>query len=386
MKFNVSIWERETFLRNADVLVLGSGIVGVNAAISLKMERSDLDVLIVDRGVYPLGASTRNAGFACFGSVTELLDDLDSSSEKAVFSLLRERLEGLAFLRSRVQDDVMDYQNCGGFEVFDRGLDLTALEEKINFLNRKIHETTSLQDTFLVNTNNSNFSGLDERVIFNQYEGSLHPGKMMSSLILRARKLGVRFLNGTTIKNIKELGGEVVLESEYLEFKCGNLLMCTNGFTNLLVNAEGTGGLANDQFELKPARNQILVTQEIPDLNMNSCYHYDKGYVYFRNVGKRVLIGGGRNIGGLVEETSDFGSTAKIRSYLMDILLSKIGLDAETKIDFEWSGILGVGPTKSPILKKHSEHIIFAVRLGGMGVALGSRLGDRAAKLLLKNI
>ena len=117
-------------MKNPDVVVLGSGIVGVNTAITLKEENPDLDVLIIDRGVYPLGASTRNAGFACFGSVTELLDDLDSSDEENVFGLLQERLSGLEFLRSRVVDQNMNYEYCGGYEVFDKNQDFQELNER----------------------------------------------------------------------------------------------------------------------------------------------------------------------------------------------------------------------------------------------------------------
>jgi glycine/D-amino acid oxidase-like deaminating enzyme len=209
---------------------------------------------------------------------------------------------------------------------------------------------------------------------------------MMARFIHRARDLGVRFINGTTIKSILEKEDHVVLKSSNLEIESEHLLICTNGFTNLLVKDETKGIFDETDAELKPARNQVLVTEEIRNLKLNSCYHYDKGYVYFRNIGNRLLIGGGRNIGGIAEETTDFGSTSQVRSYLMDILKSKIGLSEDIKIDFEWSGILGIGPLKSPILRKRSEHIIFAVRLGGMGVALGSRLGDQAAKLLLKDI
>ena len=375
-------------MKNPDVIVLGSGIVGINAAITLKQNDPELDVLVVDRGTYPIGASTRNAGFACFGSVTEILDDLESNSEKNVFSLLHERLHGLDFLRSRVVDDNMDYLPCGGYEVFDNDQDLSVFDEKLVFLNKKILELTGLPDTFIRTENPSNFKGLADSVIFNQYEGCVHPGKMMSSFLEQASQLGVRFVRGMKVVKIEEDEDHIVLSSEDLSLKAGRLIVCTNGFTNMILGNEEkeSAKRISPALQLKPVRNQVLVTEEIEDLDLNSCYHYDKGYVYFRNIGKRMLIGGGRNIGGSIEETAEFGTTSKVRSYLMNILTSKIGIKDDIKIDFEWSGILGVGSVKSPILKKHSEHIIFAVRLGGMGVALGSRLGDQAAKLLLNNI
>jgi hypothetical protein len=44
----------------------------------------------------PHGASTKNAGFACFGSISEIIDDLKSHSEGG-FQLVTKRWEGLRY-------------------------------------------------------------------------------------------------------------------------------------------------------------------------------------------------------------------------------------------------------------------------------------------------
>jgi glycine/D-amino acid oxidase-like deaminating enzyme len=55
-------------------------------------------------------------------------------------------------------------------------------------------------------------------------------------------------------------------------------------------------------------------------------------------------------------------------------------------IDHVWSGIMGFGENKSPIVRRVSENIFCAVRLGGMGVAIGSLVGQEAVELMLDNI
>lgn len=72
----LSYWEKEQYFRGNDLVVVGSGIVGLNAAIEYKLKYPRQKVLVLERGILPLGASTKNAGFACFGSVSELNDDL----------------------------------------------------------------------------------------------------------------------------------------------------------------------------------------------------------------------------------------------------------------------------------------------------------------------
>jgi gamma-glutamylputrescine oxidase len=74
---SLSIWEKESFFAPADIIIAGSGLVGLWSAYYLKKKHPSLKITIVERGIIPAGASTRNAGFACFGSLTELLADID---------------------------------------------------------------------------------------------------------------------------------------------------------------------------------------------------------------------------------------------------------------------------------------------------------------------
>jgi len=52
-------------------------------------------------------------------------------------------------------------------------------------------------------------------------------------------------------------------------------------------------------------------------------------------------------------------------------------------IDRWWSGILGVGTQKKPIIKKTHDRLVVAVRMGGMGVAIGSSVGVSAIDKLV---
>ncbi|MGZ3840207.1 MAG: FAD-dependent oxidoreductase, partial [Flavisolibacter sp.] len=67
-----SVWEKETFFAPQDVMILGSGFVGLWSAYYLKKKQPALRITILERGLIPTGASTRNAGFACFGSLSEV--------------------------------------------------------------------------------------------------------------------------------------------------------------------------------------------------------------------------------------------------------------------------------------------------------------------------
>ncbi|HND16419.1 MAG TPA: FAD-dependent oxidoreductase, partial [Saprospiraceae bacterium] len=72
-----------------------------------------------------------------------------------------------------------------------------------------------------------------------------------------------------------------------------------------------------------------------------------------------------------------------IQEHLVQMLKTWITPHEFPGIDMQWSGILGIGKVKFPIIKKISENVIVAVRMGGMGVALGTLAGHEAAELML---
>ena len=55
--------------------------------------------------------------------------------------------------------------------------------------------------------------------------------------------------------------------------------------------------------------------------------------------------------------------------------------NVKVEIEATWSGIMGVGAQKKAIIKQISNNVFCGVRLGGMGVAIGSLVGKELAEL-----
>jgi glycine/D-amino acid oxidase-like deaminating enzyme len=81
------------------------------------------------------------------------------------------------------------------------------------------------------------------------------------------------------------------------------------------------------------------------------------------------------------ETTDQFGNTPPILSALTQLLSTVILPQIPVEIEHQWSGIMGVGKTKQPIVKKISPLVTVGIRMGGMGVALGSLIGKELADL-----
>jgi gamma-glutamylputrescine oxidase len=379
---SLSFWEKESFFKNIDIAIIGSGIVGLNAALRLKEIDSHLNIAIFERGALPEGASTRNAGFACFGSVTELLDDLDTRSEDEVFSLVQRRFKGLLKLRQRVGDSNLKYEEYGGYEIFkeNESSTLNSCLERLSYFNGKLQSITGLKETYKVSKVDFGFQNTSNTLIHNTAEGQIDTGNMMSTLLNLCKSKGITLFNGIEINEIidsKSEGkdGVTLLTKEGWEVTTAKLIVATNGFARRLL----------PDLAVIPARNQVLITKPIQGSKLKGCFHYDKGYFYFRNVENRILLGGGRNLDFENEMTDAFGTTDLIQKNLLKLLDTTILPHQKYEIDGWWSGILGIGSQKKPIIQHVSPNVVVAVRMGGMGIAIGSLVGEDAAELMLNH-
>lgn len=368
----LSYWEYRSWFHQIDYTVVGSGIVGLSTALHLRKRYPKARILILERGTLPQGASTRNAGFACFGSISEILSDLSNHSEDEVFKLVNARFEGIQVLRTLLGDRALDYKNFGGHEIFlekdtrlyDECRDaMPTINELLNPIFKK--------DVFVITNNKYGFEKVREHYITQVEEGQLDTGKMMKGLLGLAQKSNIQVLNSIEVKNYHENQTGVVIKTDTFEFETKKLLICTNGFASELMNDKVT-----------PARAQVLVTEPIKELRVEGAFHFDRGYYYFRNIDNRILLGGGRNLDFQTEQTTEFGQTEIVQKELERLLRETILPGTDIGIEHRWSGIMGVGKQKKPIVKQLSNNVYCGVRLGGMGVAIGSLVGKELADLL----
>ena len=378
MQYTLSYWERETFYRDIDIAVIGSGIVGLAAAIHLRTLDPNARVAVLERGILPVGASTRNAGFSCFGSMTELLDDLTHMSEDDVLAVVEKRWTGLQRLRALTGDAQIDFQGLGGYEMFTREESAVFQHclEHIGAFNEKIGRITGHPEVYKVvdeRLPEFGFQGV-QHLILNQAEGQVHTGKMMKTLLQKAVDAGVMFFNGFDIKRLEDSSQGVEIETAAgWTLRVPKVLVAVNGFARQLLPA----------LDVYPARNQVLITHPVPGLRVKGCFHYDRGYFYFRNIDGRILLGGGRNLDFETEKTEDFGANPKIRQALTELLHTVICPGQAVEIDTWWAGIMGLGPMKKPIVQHVSPNVTVSVRMSGMGVAIGTLVGQEGAELLL---
>jgi len=374
---SLSIWEKQTFYPHQDIIVVGAGLMGLWSALELKKRDQALRITVIERSPTPLGASTRNAGFACFGSPTELLHNAATMGVDAMLGLVQMRYRGIEKIRSCFTDAQIGFDPCGGYECINR--DYTGweqLEDKTGWLNEQLRPITGSDQIFrrvdekLPALGLRNFDALIENVT----EAALHSGQLVSALTGKLRETGVQVLTGMELTGWSENDSAIRIDTlQGISLSAGQVLFCTNGFSKSLF----------PQLDLEPARGQVIVTSPIPALPLKGTFHFDEGFYYWRNFGDRILLGGARNTAPDAEHTTDLAGSQQIRQALEDFLARHLDQRFQYTIDHHWSGIMAFTGNRLPMIGKISARIHAAIACNGMGVALTPLVAEQAASLLI---
>ncbi len=370
---NLSFWENR-YINDADICIIGAGLVGMISAIELRRKYPKAKIVIAERGSIGSGASTKNAGFACFGSVGEIRDDIAHRSEEECIALISKRWNGLQRLRSlfkHASDIGLEFH--GSYEVFTHEEEDLAkqLSSELEYYNALVKKAIGEEEVFTQRKNIFGFKVCNE-TIYNRLEGQLDVTKLIRSLHKICQEKDITIVHGFALSSYEE-GSRIRLDFDHgLSLMTEQLVFATNAFTKQFF----------PQLDIVPYRNQLIMTEEIPNLSWKGTFHFKGGLGYFRNVGNRVLLGGRRDIDMENENTIDFGLTSPIQEHLESFMYETLGIDPDISIAHRWSGILAHGKSKSPIIKSISDRVHCAVRLGGMGIAIASNTAKELSELL----
>ncbi len=373
-----SIWEKETFYGHKDIIIVGSGVVGLWSAYYLKRLQPGASILILERGIIPTGASTRNAGFACIGSVTELLADARKMGEDKMLDIVTLRYEGLRRIRKVFSKSEIDFERYGGYELINgqQYPKIKQLKNDIGWLNITLRKAIRDEKIFRLSDRKIKEFGFKQtnHLIESKGEAQLHSGKLVQALLRKVQSMGVDVITQVEATGYEKSKGIIELTTSLpFNLTANQLLVCTNGFAKQLL----------PQIDVQPVRGQVLVTSPIKKLPFRGAFHFDEGFYYFRNLGNRVLLGGARNKALEAENTGNIITTpviqTELESFLKEIVLPK----HHYTIEHRWSGIMGMGDEKFPVVKKIEKNIYCAVRMSGMGVALAPVVAESIARQML---
>ena len=373
----LSVWEKETFYAPQDIIIVGAGLMGLWSALELIQRDPSLHITILERNPTPLGASTRNAGFACFGSPTELLHNAETLGTDAMLSVVEMRYKGIEKIKQHFTNDEIDFDPCGGYECINKGYKhWDVLDDKIHWLNDSLKGIAGRENIFQQKNEMMATLGLRDfdALIENKTEAALHSGKFVQALTQKVRSAGVTILYGIEVTQWEKAALQINLQTnQQITLITKQVLFSTNAFTNTLI----------PELAIRPARGQVIVTTPIPGLAMKGTFHYDEGFYYWRNLGNRILIGGARNAAFEEEETTDLSGSENIKKALEAFLQKHLDPSYQYQTELHWSGIMAFTPDKKPFVGQVGDNVFAAIACNGIGVSLTPVIAENVADLML---
>ncbi|MBK12917.1 MAG: hypothetical protein CL849_05240 [Crocinitomicaceae bacterium] len=383
----IGYWETEHLLRPADHTVVGAGIVGMSTALQLKRARPDSHVRLLERSPISAGGTTRNAGFACFGSAGEWLDDLEALGAEQLGKLIRMRAEGLTELVNLLGADAIGLKWTGGWELLGNSEGDTRLAKRIQEALHTLQTaaTPLLQEALanvhpkpdpgpalVLDSDRANRVGANMAIAL-PWEGMLHTGRMVSAFHRALDAAGVQRIHGIEVQEMTEGSQTWAMDTSMGTLHTKNVGICTNGLAAQLV--EG--------LDVQPVPNRVLVLKVPVGSLPVGTYHLDQGYLYMRTLDEHhILFGGGRHWGIKLPLPPERDCKAEAQWDAQLLVSAKKWLEVE-KVTHMWTGWLGVGSDRRPLIGESRPGLHHAVRMGGMGVAIGAGIGRELATNML---
>ncbi len=351
-----------------DVLIVGAGFAGSWLAYFLKKKKPKLNILIVERDAFNLGASARNAGFLSCGNISEWLEDSKEFSWEETMATLRARIDGINIIRNEFGNSMPSHR-CGSID----GDPLT--DEKRDLIQKFNRELKEQGHDPIFEENEVTIGEATRLAAFNNFDGEVNPCELLLALHNQLAENGVKFSFECHADQLRDGEALMTRTGKSFSLKYHYAFVCTNAFTRHLA----------PKTAVIPVRGQILVTSPCQTPTTKSLGFFRSGYDYFRFIGDRVLVGGGRLSFKEQENTETLDVTPQIEGYLKQ-LAERVTGHANFTIDYHWSGIMGLRKGKHASISDLNQRVSLddkteeVAGFGGWGVTLTPYVMKRRAE------
>lgn len=353
-----------------DVVVVGAGLTGCSAALTLA--RAGKSVLVLDAERPGYGASTRNGGMIGGGY------RLSQAEMEALYGpgtahrlLVESHVDSLEFAVSRIREEgiVCDYNRYGRFRGQWSPAEYDATARELDDLRKLVAVNVEMvpKSRQRAEIGSDLYSG---GMLLHDH-GGLHPGKYLNGMLRAAVRAGARVIGQTPVGAVERAGSGFVVSTGRAPVRAAAVLMATNGYT--------TSRFAWLKRRLIPVSSYLIATEELPDgiadelfPTRRMCVETRNRHCYFRLSpdGRRVILGGRAAMGRAPVET-----TARVLRGLLEEIFPQIkGIG----LTHSWTGHTGFSFASVPNIGRN-DGVWHALGYSGSGNALAPYLGHKAA-------
>ncbi|PMR76535.1 NAD(P)/FAD-dependent oxidoreductase [Billgrantia endophytica] len=357
-----------------EVVIIGSGYAGLNAAIELA--RHGREVVVLDAEELGSGASTRTGGMISSGQklvVGGAIKGIDS----ALFErMIEDSIDSFAFIQRLVRDERLDADLAIHGRFF--GAHCPGQLPKLFEMGDILQRVTGVNVHRLSREKQHSVIGSDfyhGGILVDDY-GGLHPAKYHRALRELARRQGALLHSHARVTAIDEAGADRRVVTARGNILARDVIIATNGYTDTLATprlARHVVPVKSYQVATEPLPADLLEAL-IPGGRMITDSRRDLIYARPSPDGTRLLFGSRPGLW----QIGDREAAVKLRRRMLEIWPEL----SDYRISHAWSGKVGMTMDKTAHVGE-MDNAHFAVGCNGNGVALMSWLGHRMAQKLL---
>jgi glycine/D-amino acid oxidase-like deaminating enzyme len=357
---------------SADVVVIGGGYAGINAA--RELARRGVAVTLLEAHTLGWGASTRNGGIVHAGyqwSAPQLIKRYGEDTGRALY---RETLDSYQLVKQLIADEAIDcdFREVGHLELAYAPSHVPELEHA-----REALATVGVTATVVPRERIREEIGSDAYYGALVVEGSglVHPGRYFAGLAGAADRAGADLHEDARATSIRrQADGRFVVETSRGAILARDVFVATNGYTD--------GVAPTLRRRIMGIGSFIIASEPLPDdlvreLSPKGRSFFDtKNFLYYWHVSadRRMVFGGRASF-----RPTSIDKTARI---LWQGLLEVHPQLADYRIEYAWGGNVGFTFDRMPHVGRTKDGVAYALGCCGTGVALMTYLGTRVGAWL----
>ena len=356
----------------ADVVVVGGGYAGINAA--RELARRGVAVTLLEAHTLGWGASTRNGGIVHAGYKWSARELINRYGHETGTALYRETLDSYDLVKQLIADEAIDcdFREVGHLELAYAPSHVPELEHA-----RESLASVGVSSTVVPRGRIREEIGSDAYYGALAVEGSglLHPGRYFAGLAAAAARAGADLHEAVRAQSIRrQADGRFVVETSRGAIVARDVFVGTNGYTD--------GVAPSLRRRVIPIGSFIIASEPLPEdlaheLSPKGRSFFDtKNFLYYWHVSadRRMVFGGRASF-----LPTSIDKTARI---LHRGLLEVHPQLADYRIQYAWGGNVGFTFDRMPHVGRTKDGVTYALGCCGTGVALMTNLGTRVGQWL----
>ena len=356
----------------ADVVVIGGGYTGINAA--RELARRGVAVTLLEARTLGWGASTRNGGIVHAGYKYGPSELVERYGEETGHALYRETLDGYETVKRLIAEESIDcdFRERGHLELAYAPSHVPGLEhERESLASMGVESTVVPRERLREEIGSDAYYG----ALAVPGSGLIHPGRYYAGLAAAADRAGADLHEGVRARTIRrQADGRFVVETERGALLARDVFVATNAYTD--------GVAPSLRRRIIPISSYIIATEPLPEdlaaeISPKGRSFFDtKNFLYYWHISadRRMVFGGRASmLPTTIEHTAEI-----LHRGLLEVHPQLAG----RRIDYAWGGNVGFTFDRMPHAGRTKDGIAYAMGCCGTGVALMTHLGTMAGAWL----